>query len=738
MSPVEDVNGSMCTGKRRDMVAACVDYESTGDNKRDRRYTDMRKKNLYMISVLLTAGMVLSGCSDVVIGNSSDSSLSSDFLTDSEADSTDDSSTDSSDDSSSSDSTTSTASSDYFTDRDLDPSYDESEAINVTLSGDTVTADGDGVEIDGSTITITAAGVYVFTGTLDDGQIVVDADKNSDKVQIVLNGVDITCSYSACIYVKSADKVFITSADGTENTLQDTGDTYTDEDGEGVDGVIYSKDNITFNGSGTLTITANYNHAIVGNDDVKFTGGTYNITAANKGVKANDSIRICDGTFNVVSADDAFHTDGDEDDTTKGYIYISGGTFDIDAGDDGIHAETELIVDGGTINITNCYEGLEGATITINGGDIDVVASDDGFNATGYDSGDDSGMDLTGDMGDGEMPDMSNFDGEMPDMSDFDGEMPEMGGQMPGSADGTSDSSSDSTDSSSESSDTETAASDMSGELPENFDGEMPEMGEMPDMSSSTDAAGGNMGGGMMGGNMGGGMGDMDSTEDAVITINGGDIYIDASGDGIDSNGYLYVYGGTIIVDGPTSDGDGALDTGIEGYIYGGEVIAVGSSGMAETFSSESTQYSVLYGFGTTLSEGTEITITDSDGNELMSYTLNKAASSVIYSSADLTEGTYTITYGDESVEVEISDLSTTAGTTGGMTGGNMGGFGGGNFGDDSGFTPDDGTGDGSSFTPDSTGEGGSFGGGRGGGSSEAGETTDNDSTGDDAADDSF
>ena len=523
-----------------------------------------------------------------------------------------------------------------FTDRDRDASYDESEAINIKLNQTTAaisdassgssknTSDTSAVSIDGSLITIKKEGVYVFSGTLSDGQIVVDAG-DSDKVQIVLNGADITCSNSACIYVKNADKTFITLVDGTTNNLCDTGAAYEADGEERVDGVIYSKDDVTFNGQGSLSINAGYNHGIVGNDDVKITAGTYTITATGKGVKANDSIRVLDGNISISSKDDALHTsNGDED--GKGYIYIAGGTFDLSSEDDGIHAEKDLTIDGGIINVAKSYEGIEGATITINGGDIDVVASDDGMNATGTSqtaAATESGKDAFGESSPFDGNQASNNDGSAPSMDDREWD----------------------------------------------FDGKF--------------------GRGMGGGGM------MDAVEDAVLTINGGNIYVNASGDGIDSNGYLYVYGGTTVVDGPENDGNGSLDTGYEGIIYGGTIIAAGSSGMAETFSAESKEYSILYNFSETLSAGTQIQLLDSSGNVISTHTTAKTANSIVIASPDIKEGKYTIKAGDSEEEITVSSISTSAGAAGGFGGG----FGGGNMGGkrfDDNFTPQNENGTGS------------------------------------------
>ncbi len=456
-----------------------------------------------------------------------------------------------------------------FTDRDLETGYEESDAAIITLNGDSAEASGSGVAVNETTITISEAGTYVFTGSLSDGQIIVDA-ADSDKVQIVLKGADITNDDNACILVKSADKVFVTLVQGTENTLSDTGSEYVQtEDVSNVDGVIFSKADITFNGTGTLTINAGYANGIVGKDDVKFTGGTYNITATGNAIEGKDSVRIKDGTFNLESGSekDGIHSGNDEE-AGKGYIYIEGGEITISAEDDGIHAATVLYIAGGNINVVKSYEGIEGDTIDILGGSIRINASDDGLNAS---------------------------------------------------------------------------------------------------TSTSQDSFGfGDMGGGM------------DYDENAYIRIYGGEIYVNAAGDGIDSNGDLYIDGGYVVVEGPENDGNGPLDKGGTAYISGGTVIAVGSSGMAETFSSDSEQYSILYGFESTLSAGTVITISDSSGAELLNFTLTKTASSIVFSSSDISEGEYTITAGDTTDTISVSDKSTTAGNaTGGMGMGVPGGNGG-------------------------------------------------------------
>ena len=280
--------------------------------------------------------------------------------------------------------------SEMFTDRDLSDEYDESEAETITLNGNSAeTSAASGVSIDGSTITISAEGVYIVSGTLSDGQIIVEAD-DAVKVQIVLKDASITSSTSAALYVKSADKVFVTTAEGTENTLANGGSFIADGD-TNVDGAVYAKDDITFNGSGSLTITSPAGHGVVGNDDVKFGGGTYTITASAHGVKANDSARFAESDVTITAgADkDGVHVSDNDDASaaeSDSFFYIADGTLTISAQDDGIHADAQVIIEGGTITVNESYEGIEGLSINISGGSTTVTASDDGLNAAGGNS----------------------------------------------------------------------------------------------------------------------------------------------------------------------------------------------------------------------------------------------------------------------------------------------------------------------------------------------------------------
>lgn len=251
-----------------------------------------------------------------------------------------------------------------FSDRDLEGTYDESEAITIALNGDSASCDSDAVVIEESRITIGAEGVYLLSGTLNDGQIIVNA-ADTDKVQLVLAGADITSSTSAAIYALEADKVFVTLAEGTVNTLTNGGE-YVDIDENSIDAVIFAKTDLTLNGSGSLTINAQAGHGVVSKDDLVITGGNYTITAASHGLSGKDSIAIAGGTFTITSGKDGIHAEN-ADDLSLGTLYIADGTYTIASQGDAVSAQGALQIDGGTFDL---YTGEGSAS-------VDMTTSDD-------------------------------------------------------------------------------------------------------------------------------------------------------------------------------------------------------------------------------------------------------------------------------------------------------------------------------------------------------------------------
>ncbi len=262
--------------------------------------------------------------------------------------------------------------SDLFSDRDLRQEADTSDAMVYTVS-------------DGGSVTLSDEGVYVFTGTASDYTVIVEAE-DEDKVQIVLDGVSITNTNDAVIYVSSADKVFVTTAENSVNTLSVTGTFKSSVDSK-VDAVIYSKEDLVLNGLGTLNISSTEN-GIVGKDDLKVTGGSYTVGCTNNALRGNDSVLVCDGNITVTKCDNGIKAENDDDDSL-GYVVILGGDIDINASGDGIKGISVLRIDGGNITV-RASEGLEATYVLINGGNIKITASDDGINAsaksTAYDA----------------------------------------------------------------------------------------------------------------------------------------------------------------------------------------------------------------------------------------------------------------------------------------------------------------------------------------------------------------
>lgn len=269
-----------------------------------------------------------------------------------------------------------------FKDRDLESEYSAEGAVEITLKGNDISASSDVVTISDSKAFISVEGTYVVKGDLTDGQIVVDADKTA-KIRIVFEGVNITNTGISPVFIKQADKVFLTIAEGTDNSLITKGEFIETEDGN--DAVIFSKEDLTINGSGSLKIECESGMGIASKDDLVIVESNVQINAGSHGLDSNDSIRLKDCNLNIKSGKDGLHSENN-DDTSLGYIYIASGDININAEDDGITALSNLVIDGGNINIERSNEGLEGAIVEINGGTVNLKADDDGINATSPDT----------------------------------------------------------------------------------------------------------------------------------------------------------------------------------------------------------------------------------------------------------------------------------------------------------------------------------------------------------------
>lgn len=483
--------------------------------------------------------------------------------------------------------------SEMFSDRDFEIGYDETESVQILLNGSSAGCDSDAVKISGSTITLTDEGTYILSGTLENGMILVDAEE-TDKLQIVLNGVSISNQTSASIYIRQADKVFLTTASDTENFLSNGGE-YAAIDENNIDSVIFSKSDLTMNGEGSLTIDAEAGHGIVSKDDLVITSGDYTISSASHGISGKDSVRIANGTFLISSGKDGIQAEN-ADDSSLGFLYISGG--------DGMSAGNYLLVEDGTYTI-EAGGGAENVSVQGNSFWNDVSASSADSSVST------KGIKATGELTvyGGNFTINSADDAIHSNSSIFiyDGNFQISTGDDGAHADATLNISSGTIEITESYEGLEGQSIDISG-------------GEII-LTASDDglnAAGGNDQSGLTG--MGGGFRGPDNFEadsDAYIHISGGVLRVNASGDGIDSNGSLTVSGGEIYISGPDNGGNGALDYASEASISGGIFIASGASQMAQNFSSSSTQ-GVMMVTVNSQQAGTEIILMDSENNELI------------------------------------------------------------------------------------------------------------------------
>ena len=250
--------------------------------------------------------------------------------------------------------------SDLFSQRDLTNTVDKSQAISLSLKNN-------------EDYLIDKEGIYLLSGDYTNTTIIVEVSDN-EKVQLVLDGVNITNDNHACIYVENADKLFVTTISNSSLTVTNMFESSNDK----IDAVIYSKDDLTLNGIATLTVNSSET-AIKCNDDLTITSAEYIINAQKKGIDANNSIAIANGIFTINAKTDGLHAENNDDDSL-GYIYIADGTFNINASDDGIHATSVVQIDSGNFTL-KAYEAIESTYIQINGGQFNISAYDDGINA---------------------------------------------------------------------------------------------------------------------------------------------------------------------------------------------------------------------------------------------------------------------------------------------------------------------------------------------------------------------
>lgn len=491
--------------------------------------------------------------------------------------------------------------SDMFSDSDRNVEYNEAESTIIQLSDEGSFCDTDTVVIDQNTVTITDEGTYLLSGSLSDGMLIVNAE-TTDEVHLVFNQAAISNQDSAAVYIASADKVFLTLADGTENAVSNGG-VYADIDEDTIDGAIFSKADLSFNGTGKLIVTAAAGHGIVSKADLIFADGSYEISAAEHGIEGKDSVRIAEGTYEILSGKDGIHSENDEDETL-GFIYLKDGIFKIQSQGDGISAGNWLLAENGTYEITTGQGGVSaeeknsleqhkqeeqeksakgikaGAQMLLKEGTYCLDTEDDSIHSNGD-------VFITG----GDYTLSSRDDGIHAD-------------------DGA-------------------AISGGSIKISESYEGIE---GLTIDITASDDGV--NAAGGRDGSSMEKGQDPFVSMEGAYISISGGSLRINASGDGISS-----------------------LDYNGKAVVTGGIFASSGASGMAQNFDPSSTQGIIMVTLNPQ-EAGTQIALKNSDGTELLSWKAEKEYSSVLISSPDIRQGErYSLTADTEEKTITMDSL---------------------------------------------------------------------------------
>lgn len=660
---------------------------------------------------------------------------------------------------------------------------DAEDATQIVFSGDEIMVTGEGAGVSGSVVTISRSGTYVLSGSMEEGQVYVDA-QGDDTVILLLNGVSLGSQSESPIYVNNAgitqlvileDTVneirsgtgtevlgAVEDASGTNDETQepasdivgewnaeseDRSESESDEaDSEAEDasgGAIYARDDLTITGTGILQVYGYLNNGIQTSNNLVIESGTIEVTALNNGIKGKDSVTIKDGVISVVSGGDGIRSN---DTTGDGYgvITINGGSICIESGGDGIQAETVLDISGGDFSIVSGGGSAEAVSVASGlifgsggraGGDQGISVGDRGGDqgiSAGDRGGGDQGISVGGFGGRG--PGGGRFGGGGPGGGNSgDADSGDSGSAGDGSGSGVVSDISENWDMENEAAtstkglksgtqttisggtfaldtcddaihsngsifisggdfviatgddgihaDTELTIDEGTIRITQSYEGlesnQILIAGGTIDVVSSDDGinAYGGSGNWGFGGGPGGGRMQMQTTKDVpdempVLRITGGDITINAGGDGLDSNGDLYVDGGLVVINGPSNSGNGAIDAGIENggvcEVSGGTVLAVGSSGMAESFDSGSAQCSFRYDFSEAFTEGEELTITDAEGNVLFTHTIVKNGSSVVFSSPELELGeTILLIAGEQSAEITLDSVSTSVGRSG-------------------------------------------------------------------------
>lgn len=543
----------------------------------------------------------------------------------------------------------------------INVSYGDSESVGEAGTfielGNTITVNGEGATVENNKVTITSAGTYSIKGTLADGQIIVNAG-DEDKVYIILNGVNITCSNNAPIYVKNAKKTIVSLADNTENYVKD-GETYVleDESTDEPNATIFSKSDLIFIGNGSLTVDAKYNNGITSKDDLKIQSGNITVNAVDDGLRGKDSVAVANGNLTITSGKDGIVSSNDED-PEKGYVLVENGKINITSGKDGIQAETNAFVKAGDITV-NTGGGSKNAPAKVENGpgmgkqfdpNASVATATTESTATEEESASakaiKAGVNI---ITEGGTFNIDSYEDAFHSNNNF----------VINS--GTFNISAGDDGLHSDSTLTINNGNINIAKAYEGIEGETITIngGEISLVSSDDglNASGGNDSSGIDGNAAGGPGAQGGSSDTGIININGGTINVNANGDGIDSNGSVYMKGGTAIVNGPTNDGNGPLDYNVNYEVTGGILIAAGSAGMAQAPSTSSTQNSIKVTLASQTAN-TLIHIESEDGEEIATFAPSKQYASFVVSSAKIKTGsTYKVYVGGSSTGAAVNGL---------------------------------------------------------------------------------
>lgn len=577
----------------------------------------------------------------------------------------------------------------------LSKSSEEVETIGgidtyIKLSDNNTTVKGSGVDVDGNVVTINTAGTYSISGKLSDGQIIVNTDKEK-KTYILLNGVDITCKSTSPIQILSSEKTVFALADNSENKISD-GETY-DKTENNQDAAIFSKEDLTFIGNGSLEVNGNYDKGIVSKDDLMIESGSISVKSVTDGIKGKDSVIVRGGNLTIDAGGDGIQAyNADEED--KGYVSLEDGTIKITAEQDGVQAETNLLVAGGNIDISTgggsknssskdgwgqWGGGKPGETMENNTTTTEDTTSAKAIKASSVIEIDDGSINI--DSSDDSIHSNSKLIINNGDINLSSGD------------DGTH-------------ADAELEINGGTLNITKSYEGIEGTAITINDGNIHVVASddGLNAAGGADGSSTNGrpGQNGMESTTSGTATINGGYLVVDADGDGLDANGNLTMAGGTAIVNGPTNGGNGALDYDGEFNMSGGTLIAAGSLGMVQTPSSSSKLNTINVSL-TSQEANTLIRVESENGDNVVTFSPTKTYSSVVICTPNIKSNeTYKVyvggscsgeekdglysggsyTKGTEVGSSKISDVITSITQEGASSNSNQPGGGGGNRGE--------------------------------------------------------